>query len=48
MSDRVQVGALAGPVKDIQRLVMKPLLGWLDCVLRVVVLLEGELWPVRM
>jgi hypothetical protein len=31
--DRVQVWALAGPFKDIQRL---------DCVVRVVVLLEGE------
>ena len=38
----VQVRALAGPLKDIQRLVLKPLL---SCVLRVVVLLEGEPSP---
>jgi hypothetical protein len=36
--DRVQVRSLAGPLKDIQRL-----LQCLGCVLRVVVLLEGEL-----
>ena len=36
MFDRVQVRALAGPLKDIQRLVPKPLLRWLGCVLRVV------------
>ena len=41
MFDRVQVQALAGPLKDIQRLVPKPLLCCLGCVLRVVVLLEG-------
>ena len=40
MLDRVQVGALAGPLKDIQRL-----LHCLGCVLRVVVLLEGEPSP---
>ena len=34
--------ALAGPLRDIQRLVPKPLLRCLGCVLRVVVLLEGE------
>ena len=34
--------ALAGPVSDIHRLVPKPLLRCLGCVLRVVVLLEGE------
>ena len=42
MFDRVQVRALAGPLKYIQRLVPKPLLCCLGCVLRVVVLLEGE------
>ena len=40
-----QVRALAGPLKDIQRLVPKPLLGCLGCVLRVIVLLEGEPSP---
>ena len=40
--DRVQVRALAGPLKDIQRLVPKPHLRCLGCVLRVVVLLEVE------
>ena len=43
--DRVQVRALAGPLKDIQRLVPKPLLQCLGCVLRVVVLSEGEPSP---
>ena len=42
MFDRVQVRALAGPLKDIQRLVPKLLLRSLGCVLRVVVLLESE------
>ena len=37
MFNRVQVWALAGPLKDIQRL--------LGCLLRVVVLLGGEPWP---
>ena len=45
MFNLVQVQALAGPVKDIQRLVPKPLLHCLGCVLRVVVLLEGEPSP---
>ena len=45
MLDRVQVWALAGPLKDIQRLVPKPLLRCLGCVLRVIVLLEGEPSP---
>ena len=40
MFDWVQVRALAAPLKDIQRLVPKPLLRCLGCVLRVVVLLE--------
>jgi hypothetical protein len=44
MFDWVQVWALAGSLKDIQRLVQKPLLR-LRCVLRVVVLLKGELSP---
>ena len=35
---------LAGPLKDIQRSVLKPLLQCLSCVLRVV-LLEGEPLP---
>ena len=42
MFDSVQAQALAGPLNDIQRLVPKPLLRCLGCVLRVVVLLEGE------
>ena len=45
MLDQVQVRALAGPLKEIQRLVPKPLLRCLGCVLRVVVLLEGERSP---
>ena len=45
MFDRVQVLALTGPLKDIQRLVPKPLLHCLGSVLRVVVLLEGEPSP---
>ena len=45
MFDRVQVGALAGALKDIQRLVPKLLLRCLGCVLRVFVLLEGEPSP---
>ena len=45
MFDRVQVRALAGPLKDIKRPVPKPLLCCLGCVLRVVVLLEGEPSP---
>ena len=51
---QVQVRPLAGPLKDIQRLVPKPLLRWLGCVLKVVLLLEGEppgcvraIWPRR-
>ena len=39
MIDQVQVRALAGPLKDIQKLVLKLLLRCLDCVL---VLLEGK------
>ena len=45
MFNRVQVQALDGPLKDIQRLVQKPLLRCLGCVLRVIVLLEGESSP---
>ena len=43
--DRVQVRALAEPLKDIQRLVPKPLLCCLGCVHRVIVLLEGDPLP---
>ena len=45
MFDRVQGRALAGPLKDIQRLVPQPLLRCLGCVLRAVVLLEGDPSP---
>ena len=45
MFDQVQVRALPGPLKDIQRLVPKPILHCLGCFLRVVVLLEGEPSP---
>ena len=45
MFDGVQVQALARPLKDIQRLVPKPLLCCLECVLMVIVLLEGEPSP---
>ena len=45
MLDWDQVLALARPLKDIQRLIPKPLLHCLGCVLRVVVLLEGETSP---
>jgi hypothetical protein len=45
MFDLVQVRALAGQLKDIQRRVPKPLLRCFGCVLRVVVLLEGEPSP---
>ena len=45
MVDWVQVRALAGPLKDIQRLVPKPLLRCVGCVLRVVVLVKGEPSP---
>ena len=45
MLDWVQVRALPGPLKDIQRLVPKPLLSCLGCRLRVVVELEGEPLP---
>ena len=45
MLDRIQVWAPAGPLKNIQRLVPKPLLRCLVCGLRVIVLLEGEPSP---
>ena len=45
MFDWVQVRALAGPLKDIRRLVPKPLLHCLGYVLRVIVMLEGEPSP---
>jgi hypothetical protein len=41
--DQVQVWALAGPLKDIQRLLPKPVLCCLGCVHTV--LLEGKLSP---
>jgi hypothetical protein len=41
----VQVQALTGTLKDIQRLVPKPLLRCLGYVLQVVVLLKGEPSP---
>ncbi|XP_070972480.1 calmin-like isoform X2 [Oncorhynchus clarkii lewisi] len=40
-----RVRALAWPLKDIERLFPKPLLHCLGCVLRVIVLLEGEPSP---
>ena len=43
--DQVQVRALDRRLKDFQRLVPKPLLRCLGCVLRIVVLLEGEPSP---
>ena len=45
MLDRVEVRSLAGPLKDIQRLFPTLLLRCLGCVLRVIVLLEGESYP---
>ena len=42
MFDRFQVRALAGPLTAIQRLVPKPILHCLGCVLGVVVLLDVE------
>ena len=45
MFDQVQVRALAGPFKAIQRLFLKLLLYCLGCVLRIGVLLEGEPSP---
>ena len=45
VSPEVQVQDLAGALKDIQRLVPKPLLQCLGCVLRVIVLLDGEPLP---
>ena len=45
MFDRVQVRALAGPLKNIQRLVPKPLLRGPGGVLKGVVLLDGEHSP---
>ncbi len=43
MSDWFQVPALAGPLEDVHRVVPKPLPHCLGCVLRVIVMLEGEL-----
>lgn len=41
----IQVCALAGPLKNIHRVVPKPLLRYLGCVLRVGDLLKGEPSP---
>ena len=43
MFDWVQVRALTGPFKEIHRVVPKPLLHCLGCVLRVIVLLSEVL-----
>ena len=45
MLNWIQVWALAGPLKDIHRFVLKPLLWYLGCVLKVVVLLKDEPSP---
>ena len=45
MFDQVKVQALAGPLKDIYRLALKPLLHCFGCALRVIVLLEGKPSP---
>ena len=45
LCDWVQVRAVARPLKDIQRLVPKPLLHRLCSMLRVIVMLEGEPSP---
>ena len=45
MFDLVQVRALAGALKNIQRHVPKPILRCLGCVLRVIVLLKGQPSP---
>ena len=45
MFNRIQVWALAGPLKDIHRVALKPLLWYLGCVVRVVVLLKDEPSP---
>ena len=42
---RCSIGLKSGPLRDIQSLVMKPLLPCLGCVLRVVVLMESEPLP---
>jgi len=41
MFEWIQGQALAGPLKDIHRVVHKPLLHCLSCVLRVIFLMEG-------
>ena len=45
MFNQVQVQVLAGPLKVIQRHVLKPLLCWLSGELRVIVLVEGKPSP---
>lgn len=42
MFSQVQVWTLAGVLEDIHKVVLKPLLCYLGCVLRVVLLLETE------
>ena len=42
MCDWVQIRALAGPLKDIHRVVPKPLMRCLGSVPMVIVVLEGE------
>ncbi len=42
MLNWVQVRALAGPFKNCHGVVVKPLLRYFSCVLRVIVLLEGK------
>lgn len=39
MFDQVQAQALAGPVKDLDRFILKPLLYWFSCVFCVSVVL---------
>lgn len=39
----LQASALAGPLKDINRLVLKSLLHWFSCVLKIIVLVENKL-----
>ena len=43
--NQIQVWAVAGPLKDIHIVVLKPLLWYLGCVLRIVVLLKDEPSP---
>ena len=45
MFNRIKVCALAGPLKDIHRVVLKPFFWYFGCVFRVVVLLKNEPSP---